>query len=466
MHISYFYPGTKLNFNVEGITKNSKKVLKNYIFVSTNKNKKYIKEAINNGACLIICKKRSLNNLFLYNNNPKLEYIRLLQIFHGYKNNIYTVGITGTNGKTTTAYLLNSIFNTIDQSCYIGTNGIMYLNKTIKTINTTPSPEIIYSVYQSLNKQNINNLVMEVSSEAILDDRVTNLDFNGAIFTNLSHEHLNTHKNMNNYFLCKTKLFKSLKYNDLLVINADDDYSYRIPFYTKARIITYGFDYGDYQIKNYKMNLLGSSFEVMYKGKSLDIFNTKLFGKYNIYNILSVIAYTYEIGIPLDIIKKGIEKIDMVDGRFMMYEHNEITYVIDYAHTPEALKCLLENVKKLADRNIILITGAAGEKDYSKRSKMGIIATTYADTTIFTSEDPKNESLFKIFSDLTKGIKDSDYYLTLSRKSAIKLAVNIAKPHDIVLITGKGNEDVEKIKNYTFKNNDLQILKEALGINS
>lgn len=462
MHISYFYPGTKLNFNVEGITNHSKKVLKNYIFISTNKNKKYINEAINNGAILIIAKKHTINKKFLYNKNPKLEYIRLLQIFHGYKNNIYTVGITGTNGKTTTSYLLNSVFNSLDQSCYIGTNGIKYLNKTIETINTTPSPDIIYSVYQALNKQNINNLVMEVSSEGLLDDRVANLGFNGAIFTNLSHEHLNTHKNMNNYFLCKTKLFKSLKHDGLLVANADDDYTYRIAFYTKAKVITYGFRYGDYQVKGYKMNLAGSSFNVLYKGKSIGVFNTRLFGKYNIYNVLAVIAYTYELGIPIDIIKKGIENIAEVDGRFMQYEHNDVNYIIDYAHTPDALKCLLENVKKIADGKIILITGAAGEKDYSKRSKMGIIATAYADTTIFTSEDPKNESLFKIFSDLTKGIKDSDYYLTLSRESAIKLAVKIAKPHDIVLITGKGNEKTEKIKDYVFKKCDMDILKEAL----
>ena len=462
MHISFFYPGTKLNFNIEGITNHSKKVLKNYIFVSTNKNKKYINEAIKNGAILIIAKKHTTNKLFLYNKNPKLEYIRLLQIFHGYKNNIYTVGITGTNGKTTTSYLLNSIFNSLDQSCYIGTNGIKYLNKSINTINTTPSPDIIYSVYQALNKQNINNLVMEVSSEGLLDDRVSNLGFNGAIFTNLSHEHLNTHKTMNNYFLCKAKLFKALNYTGLLVANADDDYSYRIAFYTKAKIITYGFKYGDYQVKSYKMSLAGSDFEVIYKGKSIGIFHTKLFGKYNIYNVLAVIAYTYELGIPIDIIKQGIAKVTEVDGRFMMYEHNDINYIIDYAHTPEALRCLLENVKMVADRKIILITGAAGEKDYTKRSEMGIISTSLADTTIFTSEDPKNESLFKIFSDLTKGIKDCDYYLTLSRESAINLAVKIAKPHDIVLITGKGNEQTERIKDYVFKKCDMDILKEAL----
>ncbi len=273
MHISYLYPDIDLNINIEGITNNSKKVRKNFIFVAIKGKKengnKYINEALNNGASLIVSNKHKLDKHWIYAKNPKLEYIRLLQKFYGYTPNIYTIGVTGTDGKTTTATLLNAILNSLNDSAYIGTNGIEYLNKHIDTNNTTPSPDLLYSAYQTFNKHHIHDLVMEVSSEGILDKRIEQFKFNGAIFTNLTHEHLNTHKNMNNYFLCKTKLFQKLNKNGLLVINADASYSQRIPYYTKAKIITYGFEHGDYRVIGYQLFVDGSNFEVYYKGKSI-----------------------------------------------------------------------------------------------------------------------------------------------------------------------------------------------------
>ncbi|MBE6136952.1 MAG: UDP-N-acetylmuramoyl-L-alanyl-D-glutamate--2,6-diaminopimelate ligase [Erysipelotrichaceae bacterium] len=466
MHISFLYPGTKLNKDILGITNNSKKVRNNYIFVATKgfttTGNKYIKEALDRGAAVIVSNKHKFKSNFIYAKDPKKEYIRLLQIFHGYNRDIYTVGITGTDGKTTTSTLLNSIFNSISSSAYIGTNGVNYLNKKISTLNTTPSSEIIYQCIQTFNKHKINNLVMEVSSEGLLDKRVDGLYFNGAIFTNLSHEHLNSHKNMNSYFLCKTKLFEMLENDGLLVINADDEYSTRITRYTKAKIITYGFEDGDYKIKSYNLDLNGSSFVVTYKGKEIGEFKTSLFGRYNIYNCLAVIAYSYELGIPISIIKDGIHNVDIVDGRFVMYKHNTNTFIIDYAHTPNALESLLTNLRKITNNKIILITGAQGEKDTTKRSKMGQIASKHADVVIFTSEDPKNESLFNIFNDLIKDIKDNDYYLTLSRSDAISLAIRIAQDNAFIVVTGKGNETTEKILDFTFKQNDLDLIKEAI----
>ena len=466
MHISYLYPDLKLNIQIAGITNHSKQVRSNFIFVAVKGKKengnKYIKEALKNGAVLVVAAKRKMDKRFIYAKNPKLEYIRLLQIFYGYRHNIYTAGITGTDGKTTTATLLNAIFNTINDSAYIGTNGIEYLGKHIDTANTTPSPDLLYSSYQVFRKHKIHDMIMEVSSEGILDKRIEHFYFDGAIFTNLSHEHLNTHKTMNAYFLCKARLFQMLKKDGLLVINADEEYSRRIAYYTQAKIITFGFTHGDYKIKKYKMSLDGSSFEVYYRGKSIGTFHTSLFGKYNIYNALGAIAYTYELGIPAEYIQNAFNAVKQVDGRFMVYQKENKTFIIDYAHTPNALKSLLESIREFAKSRIILITGAAGEKDTTKRSEMGLISTRLADITIFTSEDPKNESLFKIFEDLTKEIKDKDYYLTLTRYDAVHLAARIAKENDIVLITGKGNEKTERIKNFIFQQNDLDLVKEAL----
>lgn len=467
MHISQFYPDTKLNFNVEGITANSKKVRKNFIFVcikgQKNNGYKFINEALELGACLIISNHHKLGDKFLYVKDPKLEYIRILQIFYNYNQTIYTVGVTGTDGKTTTATILSYILNKVNNSAYLGTNGLNYLNKHIDTINTTPGPEFLYPAYQTLQKQSIHDLVMEVSSEGILDNRIYNFNFQGAIFTNLTHEHLNTHKTMNQYFLCKMKLFEQMPKNSLAVINADEKFSTRIRYYTKAKIVTYGFNHGDYKITNYKIFLDHSIFDVYYKSYYLGTFYTNLFGKYNMYNLLACISYAYEIGIDIQTIKSAIKELKQVKGRFMVYEKKNKTFIIDYAHTPNALENLISNIKSITNRRIIHITGAQGEKDTTKRSKMGLISTNLADITIFTSEDPKNESLFNIFIDLIKDIKDKDYYLTLSRYEAISLAIKIAKDDDIILITGKGEENTEKIGKYIFHHSDLDLIKEALN---
>ena len=422
-----------------------------------------IKEAIKSGAVLIVTNKPFISNTKkIIVSNPKKELIRLLQIFYSYKNNIYTVGITGTDGKTTTATLLNSIFNEVNKSALISTNGLTYLNKNIKTKNTTPSSKILYQAYSIFNKHHIKDLVMEVSSEAILDMRIYNYYFNGAIYTNLSHEHLNTHKTMDEYFKCKMRLFENLDETALAVINADCPYSIKIPFYTKAKIITYGIIQGDYKAYSIIITPNNSEFDVYYKNKFLYHFKINLFGKYNVYNALATIAYSYELGIPLDIIEKGLNDVKYVKGRNIRYEVNNILTIIDYAHTPNAISNLLDNIKLFTKGKIILVLGSQGEKDKSKRSIIGKIATSKADVTIFTSEDPKDESVFSILSDLTKDLIDNDYYITFFREDGIKLAVNLAKENDTIVIVGKGEENTEVIKGNNYKHNDLDVVKKYL----
>lgn len=468
MNLNQLYPTLGMNMEVMGITANSKRVRKNFIFVAIkghkHNGKKYVNEALNNGACLIVTDQMVLKN---YNHirvrNAKSEYIRLLQLFYHYNHEIYTVGITGTDGKTTTANILNQIFDVAKSSAYIGTNGINYLKKTIKTKHTTPTPDLFYETYSVLKKHQINDLVMEVSSEGILDGRVEKMVFDGAIFTNLSHEHLNTHKTMDRYFKTKAKLFQNLKKGGLAVINSDDFYGSELAGYTEARVITYGLYTGMYQAKNIHLNLLSSEFDVYFKGLFLGHFKLPLFGKYNIYNALAAIAYANELGIDFKFIQQGIETLLPIDGRFMHFKNkNNITGIVDFAHTPNALQNLLSNINEFKKGKLIAILGSQGEKDKTKRTKLGQIATTLADITIFTSEDPKHESLFGILYDLTENLKDKEYYLTLSRKEAIELATKLAKPNDVIVITGKGNETSEQIFDYHFKHNDFSLLKNAL----
>lgn len=468
MNLSTLYPFLGLSVDVKGITANSKKVLKNFIFVAIKGKKTngmyYVKEALEKGACLIITDQMVFGH---YNHvrvkDAKKEYIRLLQLFYHYHHTIYTVGITGTDGKTTTATILNHILNLAKSSAYIGTNGITYLNKQIPLKHTTPTPDTLYEAYSVFKKHHINNMVMEVSSEGLLDHRVDQLKFDGAIYTNLSHEHLNTHKTMYQYFRTKAKLFESLSPHALAVLNSDDPFAHLLAKRTRAIIVTYGIQSGLYQAKNITLNFEQSQFDVYYKNTFLNHYTLPLFGQYNIYNALAAIAYANELGIDPAIIKQGIETLTPISGRFMHCCYHDIVGIVDFAHTPNALENLLLNVKSFAKKRVILVLGAAGEKDKSKRALMGSIATQDADVTIFTSEDPKNENLFSIFKDLTKKLHGRDYYLTISRKEAILLATKLAEKDDIIIITGKGNENNERIYGYLFKHNDFQFLQQALN---
>ena len=469
MHISKLYPSLNKDIIIRGLSNNSKTISKNYIFYAikggNHNGEDFIDEAIENGAIIIISKHKPKNEniIWIKSNNPKNNYIKDLQCFYHYNTHIYTVGITGTDGKTTTSYYLKSIFDILEASGVIGTNGVAFLNHKYPSINTTPDAKLLYSYYNLMDYNNVLKLVVEASSEGIKDSRLKNFNFCGCIASNLSHEHLNSHKSMDSYFLCKMRLISTLNEKSLLIYNSDDKYMKYAKYYTKGKYASFGEYSGDYRLTNYLLNLDGSIFDVNYKNSYLGTFKTNLFGKYNILNALSAIAYAYEIGIPLPIIKKGIAALNYVDGRFMKYQKNGITAIIDFAHTPNALKCLLEDIKRFAKGKIILVIGAQGQKDKTKRPIMGSISVKYADIVIFTSEDPKNENITDILYDLTKKIKNKDYYISLNRKDAIKLAKALANKNDIILITGKGNEKYEKIGDIKYSHNDYNIIKEALN---
>jgi UDP-N-acetylmuramoyl-L-alanyl-D-glutamate--2,6-diaminopimelate ligase len=258
------------------------------------------------------------------------------------------------------------------------------------------------------------------------------------------------------------RLFESLDSTSLAVINADCPYSAKISYYTTAKIITYGIIQGDYKASNMIITPDYSEFDVYYKNKYLYHFKINLFGKYNIYNALAVIAYTYELGIPIDIIERGLLDVKYIKGRNIRYFVNNITVIIDYAHTPNSIYNLLDNVKLFTKGKIILVMGSQGEKDKTKRTIMAKIGVFLADVVIFTSEDPKDESVFSILSDLTKDIDNTDYYITYFREDGIKLAINLAKENDSIIIVGKGDENTEIINGINYKHNDLDIVKKYL----
>lgn len=464
MILNDFYKDLKNTISFKDIKTNSKDILPGDIFVAIKGNTydghNYIKEALDKKAVFIISEKMIISDKVMIVENTKDELIKLLSFFYKF-DKIRICGITGTDGKTTTSLILYTLFNFNCSSSYIGTNGIKTTKKYQTSHYTTPPIDTLYKTLASLEESGIRTCSLEVSSEALINGRVNGIRFDGAIYTNLSHEHLNTHNSMKKYFKAKELLFKSLDSEAIAVINADDKYAKKIK--TKAKRVTFGIDNGIFRAKNIKLFEDHSEFDFYYKDKYLARIYVGLFGKYNIYNTLGAITYAYLNGIPIHLIRNQLLTMVKIEGRFEQYTFKNKTFIIDFAHTPNALYNLLSNLKLIKKKRIILIMGCAGEKDTTKRHDMATIGCKYADIVIFTSEDSRNESILSILSDMTYNLKYDNYYLSIDRKDAIRLGCKISSENDIVVITGKGNEKYENIKGTLFKHNDLDAIKEALG---
>ena len=443
--------------NINHITQDSKKVKPGSLFVSMND--QHLLEAIKNGANAIISKENRDLTVPVYKDNPDKAYENLLKDFYDISINL--IGITGTDGKTTTASIIQHLL-TRDKCGNIGTNGISYKQENIKSKLTTPILEDTYMYLDLFQKQNMKYAVMEVSSEGILDNRIASLEYDKCIFTNLTHEHLNTHQTMENYFNTKIRLFNQLKPNGTAIINIDDEYSNKMINNLNKKIITFGTsNEADYQITNINQYKDHTTFTLKTNFTSYNL-QTNLMGKYNLYNITAaIIAVSDYISIEEAIDK--ISSIPQIEGRYVHLTNNEIDLIIDFAHTPNALKNLLETVNINKVNNSILVMGSAGEKDKTKRKTMGNIASTKSDFVIFTSEDPKTEDETSIIDHLLEEVMSENYVKIYDRKEAIKTAIAIARVNDTVIITGKGNEHTFNKNNILTKHNDIEIAKEFLA---
>lgn len=466
MELKDYFDKWNINIKFNKIKDDSRLVKPGDIFVAwkgKNQNgEDYIANAISNGAVYIISSRHLDSFPSLYTKDPKKMLDSLLHFYYHGHEELKKIAVTGTDGKTTTSTLIHLILNSISKSILIGTNGIYFNNNHISTLNTTPSNAIIYNSLEDAFESNAKYAVIEMSSEGILDNRGTFLEFDGFIFTNLSKEHLNTHKTMKSYLDCKLKLLSLLRDDAICIVNKDSKYYEYIKNKARHRLITYGINNGEYRAKNIKYDFYHLTFDLYYKEIYLDKIDINLFGNYNVYNTLATIAYTYELGIPLGIIKNVLSDNVHIEGRFEYLNEYNRHFIVDFGHTPQAFKSLLSSLAPLKQGKIITIFGAQGGKDRKKRPLMGLIASMYSDIVIITSEDPKDESLFSIIKDLSCKIKN-DYYITLKRDKAISLGISLMKEKDILIIFGKGNENIEVIKNYSFKRNDMESLKRLLN---
>lgn len=448
---------------------NSKKIQKGDTFIALKTNNdghKYINDAIKNGATKIVAEYGSYPVETLLVDNTKEYLVKYLyENYYQEIKDLKLIGITGTNGKTTTCMLLHNMLNMLERkTAYIGTNGF-YINKFIKELpNTTPEILDIYELLIEAKKEGCEFVCIEASSHGLAQNRLENLKFDYAIFTNLTHEHLGYHKTMKNYALAKQKLFTMLRNNKYAIINNDDNYkNYFI--LKENNNITYSLNNGNYYVKEYKITTQNNIFTVANNNKEYT-FTTKLLGKHNIYNSLASIIVLNKIGYSFEEINNVLTIVSGPKGRMENISYNNNNIIIDYAHTPDGIANVLNTAKELHPNKIITIVGCGGGtgSDRTKRSEMGNLVLSLSDKTIFTNDNPRDEDPNQIINDLLKEKINNNYIIELDRKKAINKGINMLTNNDILLILGKGHENYQIIGNNKTHFNDketvLEITKE------
>lgn len=463
------------DFEVNGISCNSQSVSSDFIFVAIKGNKddghKFIKEAIDKGARVVIIQSpysniESAGNVCFFSvPDTRRALVQLANAFYGRPSEkLKVVGITGTNGKTTISYLIEAILKEAGfNPGVIGTVNYRFKDKIFPAKNTTPGPLEIQSLLEEMFKAAVSYTIVEVSSHALDQGRCDGINFHSAIFTNLTQDHLDYHVTLENYFQAKAGLFKNLKKNSFAVINNNDRYAERLQYLTKTETLTYGIDNNaDVIAKDIKLGVDETQFQIRTE-KLAAVFKTRLVGRHNIYNILAAVSWGMREGIELSVIKSAIEKFYFIPGRLERIDFSgDFTVFVDYAHTEDALANVLGFLKQVAKARIIVVFGCGGERDKTKRPKMGKVVTELADYAIITSDNPRSEDPVEIINCIKKGISKNNYSVVFDRKDAIKQALSIAKTADIVLVAGKGHEDYQISKDRTIPFNDRKVIQECL----
>jgi len=426
----------------------------------------YIQNAIDNGAIAIVCQKNIKEGLnctvIKVGDSRKALAISAANYYNNPSSKMKIIGVTGTNGKTTSVFMIKAILE--EQGLKVGIIGTIanYIgNDKIHTERTTPESLELHELFKQMVDAKVDYCVMEVSSHSLSMDRVYGIEFCESIFTNLTQDHLDFHKTFQNYFDAKLILFK---YSKNSIINIDDTYGEKAYNLIKSNKITYGLNSNaDIVASDIKMNSRGSKFSVKYKENSFDI-ELNIPGKHNIYNALGCIGICLneEIGIPS--IKIGLEKVQVL-GRCELVRNTQnlgFEIILDYAHTPDALENILKTVREFTKGKLISVFGCGGDRDKTKRAIMGKIGTGLSDISIITSDNPRTEDPMEIINDVVKGIEKQEFEVIADRTAAIKRAIEIAGHGDVIVIAGKGHEDYQVLKDKTIHFDEREIVSEIL----
>ena len=441
---------------VKGISFNSTNVGNGYIFIAKKgfsyDGNDYINEAFSNGALCVISDSFNGNNIY-YSSNIDGDKLTLINEFYNF-DDIKIIGITGTNGKTSTCYLLYEALNNLGiKATYIGTLGIISENYFYELENTTPEVDILAREISKAKERNSKYIVMEVSSHSLSLNRVSLLKFDYIGFTNLSQDHLDFYKNMEEYFLSKKLLFDKASSDCLAVINKDDIYSKRIIEDYKGMVVSYGKN-SDYEYEIISNDLSGISFRI-----DGEIIQSKLLFKTNIYNLAMVYLLLKGIGINKKDIVNVLSNCNVIKGRSEVLYNKEFCIILDYAHTPDAMERILLEVNKIRKNRVVCLFGCGGNRDNKKREIMGFIACINSDKVYICNDNPRYENEDKIINDITALIKDkTNYEIIKDRKDAIEAALSNLCDGDILVILGKGHEEYQIIGNKKYHFSDKEIV--------
>jgi UDP-N-acetylmuramoyl-L-alanyl-D-glutamate--2,6-diaminopimelate ligase len=372
------------------------------------------------------------------------------------------IGITGTNGKTTSAFMIKAILEECGYKVgLVGTIANYIGNMEIHTDKTTPESLELQKLFNEMVEEGIDYCVMEVSSHSLDLHRVYGIEFSQGIFTNLTRDHLDFHKTFENYFNAKAKLFEMSKNS---IINIDDSYGKRIVEMYHEKVTTYSLE-NQSDLKGYNLNLHSRGIEfTLNHNQDTVLIKLSIPGTYNVYNALGCIGATLNEGVDIYTIKKALEKVT-VPGRceiVTLNNHLGFDVIVDYSHTPDSLENILKNVREFTQGKLICVFGCGGDRDRTKRPIMGDIGTKLSDLAIITSDNPRTENPFEILKEIVSGVEKDNYELIESRREAIKRAISIAKSGDMVVIAGKGHETYQILKDKTIDFDERKVVSDII----
>ena len=457
--------GKKIEYT--GMEYDSRKIKEGNIFVALDGSvvdgHNYIGKAIELGAkCILVSKEVEIldkNITYILIENLRLRLGVIASNFYSYpQNELKVIGITGTNGKTTITYILDEI---LQNTMRIGTVEYKIGDEIIPAPNTTPESLDLVKMCKKAIDKGIEYLVMEVSSHALEMGRVDMLNFDSGIFTNLTPEHMDYHKTIENYYLAKRKLFTKLKDSKNGIYNMEDEYGAKL--YNEFGGIGYGEKVGNLRGKILRVNNVEQEIEIEFEGKKYRL-KTGLLGRFNLLNILGAIGGGLKLGLPMEIIIERLEGLKGVPGRFETVDRGQdFMVVVDYAHTEDALENILEALNEIKKGKVITVFGCGGDRDTTKRPKMAEVAGRLSDFVVLTSDNPRTEDPELILDDVEKGLQNGCEYIRIAdRKRGIEDAVSRANTDDIILIAGKGHEDYQIIGREKIHFDDREIAGEAI----
>ena len=449
---------------IKGIKINSKDVEPGDLFVCTMgvtaDRHDFIDEAIKNGASAIVVSRDVKKNVPVIKvSDTNLELRKVCAKFYDYPcDNVYMIGVTGTNGKTTVAEIIYQLLG--DSCAYIGTNGRKYKNKHFSMLNTTPDVDRLYKYFKEFIDNGCNTICMEASSEAFYRHRLDDIKYDIGIVTNVTEDHLNIHKTIENYVNSKCQLVRQVKDNGYSILNSSDKYFNKFKEEAHGNIVSYGYKDSDtLKIEDYTLKKDKTIIKFEYKKEIYEVISP-LLGSFNVDNLSAAILCLLCKGVSFEEIIKKVKKINQIEGRMEILPFTDkYTVILDYAHTTDALDNILSFLDMVKEKRIITVTGSAGGRERDKRPSMGKVVLEKSDYVIFTMDDPRFEDPNQIIDDLVSSSDKTNYERIIDRNKAIYKALDMAQDKDIILIAGKGRDDYMAIDDKYLPYCDYDVIK-------